>query len=340
MKKEITHYNNFDLLRLIAASFVLLSHSFNVYGKHDLSLISSIEGYENISFGVFGVSIFFAISGFLVTKSRTLTPKGEQFMIKRLLRLYPAIYLNMVIVYFFIVPITIATPVFEYFSMAFKNIPLLLASGVFFESPSLTGIFEANHTSSVVNMSLWTLFYELACYLIILLCGSVFNIKRNIPLVTIAFAAYFCNSILFPRSNLDLAAVYCCTFLLGSCFFLYKEYIPLKAVVALLCAICLMVLFIANIYFIPLYLLSVTYLSLYVALRLRYFGNFAKYGDLSYGIYIYAWPVQQTVAISFAFSSALFPVYMVVSLLIVIIFAFFSWHVIERPAIMLKAKLK
>ncbi|MEQ1790387.1 MAG: hypothetical protein ABL857_08080, partial [Rickettsiales bacterium] len=103
---------------------------------------------------------------------------------------------------------------------------------------------------------------------------------------------------------------------------------------------CMVGLSTVNLYVFPLYLLLVAYIIMYVALQAKYLGDFAKYGDFSYGLYIYAWPVQQTVAIMFDLKDEMFPIYMIVSFVVALIFAVFSWHVIERPAIMLKHKLR
>jgi peptidoglycan/LPS O-acetylase OafA/YrhL len=342
--KQKKYCNNFDLLRLLAASFVFISHSFNIYGKHDFEFIS-LDGFRPITFGTLGVGIFFVISGFLITKSFISTVKREHFIIKRLLRLYPAVFLNILLVYCVIAPLTTTVDISEYFGMIYKNAVFLLANGVFFQFPNLHWIFTANPNSdfkgfSVVNLPLWTLFYELTCYMIVLICGVIFNARITIPLITLIYISYNCDIIFFPRTVSDLAVIYCAFFFLGACLFLYKKYVPINGKMAVICLTCMVGLSTVNLYVFPLYLLLVAYIIMYVALQAKYLGDFAKYGDFSYGLYIYAWPVQQTVAIMFDLKDEMFPIYMIVSFVVALIFAVFSWHVIERPAIMLKHKLR
>ena len=83
-------------------------------------------------------------------------------------------------------------------------------------------------------------------------------------------------------------------------------------------------------------LISTAYLVLYVAMKSNNAVNYTRYGDFSYGLYIYAWPIQQAAGMFFGFKAEMFPIFMATSFVATLICAILSYHLIERPALRLK----
>jgi peptidoglycan/LPS O-acetylase OafA/YrhL len=332
--------NNFNMLRLAAACFVFISHSFAVYGLHQPQLLSARDGLHEIDIGTIGVSIFFVMSGYLVTQSWIREPKFEIFLKKRILRIYPAVIMCMLVVSLLIGAVATTLPIFEYYKILLPSLPSRMIGILSFAIQPLAGVFTNNPIASIPNTPLWTLQYEALCYFIIALCGILLNLRKSIPLITAFYFLGFWSHILMPHSVQQLAYMFVVFFMFGSIAFLYLKYIPLNHWLAILSVAALVLLFITDYYAVGAYIISVFYLTLYVALKFSYLGNGAKYGDFSYGIYIYAWPVQQSCAMFFGFVREMFSWNMAISFFITLILAACSWHFIERPALKFKAILK
>src|ERR1700749_4903885 len=85
-------HNNFDALRLVAAIFVIFSHSFLIAeGTQNNEWLILLTGNQSI-LGLTGVFVFFAISGFLVTQSFEQSPNPRHFLAKRALRIFPGLF--------------------------------------------------------------------------------------------------------------------------------------------------------------------------------------------------------------------------------------------------------
>ena len=330
------HLNNFDFLRIAAAILVFISHAFCIYGKDELKLLSSGFGFSGITLGTLGTSMFFAISGYLIAQSWVRTQALIPFLKKRILRLYPAIIVNFLVVTFVIAPAASILDISAYFQAAFWQIPQLMLGSFAFKMPDLPGVFLSSPIPHAVNVPLWTLVFEALCYLVICACGIISDVKKILPCLTAVYVLCFFDKIFFPKFDTDLGLIYCATFLLGACFCLYEQQVKYHHGLALLCFSSLLALMLSNTYWLPVYALTTTYLTLYAALYTRYLGNFARYGDFSYGLYIYAWPLQQTCAVLFHFEPAMFYIFTLSSFLVTFIFAALSWHSVERRALAYK----
>jgi peptidoglycan/LPS O-acetylase OafA/YrhL len=314
--------NNFDSLRFLAAAGVVVSHSIPLtYGPHPPDARSTLFHIVTALGGV-AVQIFFIISGYLITASYLNTNSPRRFIRARFLRLVPALLAVLWLLAFGLGPLLTTLPLDEYYR---SWLPYRAAFGM---SDHLPGVFTHNPFSAGIDGSLWTLRYEALCYLAVLLLGLAGQLRRLpvIALFVILLGArlYFGN---FPA--LDLGTI----FAAGAVIYLWQ--LPLSGRVAIACAM----LWLFSQHFGLVTLTSDTifaYLVIYLGLVPGFkLPNFAKYGDLSYGIYIYAWPVQQTIALRLHVS---WLANIAITLPIVLALAFLSWHFIENPMLQLKNK--
>ncbi len=329
MSKNITH-NNFDFLRLIAAFSVLFSHHFVLTGHAEPNI-----GFQSL--GGIGVLIFFSVSGYLVAQSWERDPSAWRFLAKRILRIWPALIAVVCAMVILLGPSVSSLSVRDYF--------LSSETWGFFRAARMTiqftlpGVFTDNPYARSVNGSLWTLPIEFRCYLILLGLGlvGVLRYRYLLLLGTVAFAL-FVFAIEDPQHNPGQNP----SFALGAFFFYsvclnyFRDFwrARLKFIFPLLGLLCIIL---AAIHY--------QYAALFLALPplVIFFGLSAtpfiqragRFGDSSYGIYIYAFPVQQTVIMLTNNRPSMW-VTLIISTLITTALAFLSWHLIERPALNLK----
>lgn len=341
-----SHDNNFNLIRFVAASMVLFGHCYPLSGTRG----EPLEQF-GISLGHLAVDIFFITSGFLVTRSLLLRQDLVSFAMARVWRIFPALIVAVLFCVFVVGWYFTTLPTQAYlthsaiYTYLFNNTTLILQPIAF----TLPHVFDTNPYPHSVNGSLWTLPWEINMYILLAMLGSLVFIKPSffslrgfkwviVGIVVISFPTYIINH--FTRlSNIPFftAGVHFLTvFFIGSMLFLFQDRIYLSK---RLVGICLLLIFYSanseSLFFL-IYNLSLGYMVVYLAYVPRGFiRNFNKLGDYSYGVYIYAFPIQQSVA-------ALIPnvnvaTMFIYSFSITLIFAICSWHFVEKPALKLKA---
>lgn len=331
--------NNFDMLRLVAALLVFGSHAFALYGLAEPHLLAGYGAALPVSISTVGVTIFFTISGFLITKSWMQTAVPLDFVVKRLLRIYPAMLVNALVVIAVLAPLSTSVPFGTYVAGVVRDIPELVVRIVLFQGIALPGMFEHHPVPHVINGSLWTLPFETMCYTAVLICGLTRKMRYVVPAVAIGYVFYFWPQLTASQTLVQLAALHGAAFLLGAMYYMYQAWVPLRAVGAAVCAVGLAVMSVLQLYCLPLYVLLAAYLTLYVALGVQPFAAaLTCRGDFSYGIYIYAWPVQQMVGQWFGFVPSAFGGYVVASAVLTGALAVASWHWVEAPALKLKQR--
>lgn len=333
-----TRENNFDLLRLLAAIFVMVAHSFPLTGNPERSTL-----ILNMGFGSLGVKIFFVISGFLIVGSYVRNPNVFDFMKSRILRIYPALIVVILLSVFLLGPLVTNLSLKEYFLSAgtYQYLKMLTLFEPQFRLP---GVFDSNIYKETVNGSLWTLEYEVTFYLIIALLGVLGLLKPKIllSLFALIFSLFELHtrytSLSFGTINIGYFLEFFIYFLAGSLIFLYKEFIKLDKIYLFT----IVGIFLISIPFggvrDEVFVFIGSYLVLYLSLTPRIkFYKYNKMGDLSYGLYIYAFPVQQL--ITFMYGGRM--EYPIINFLIALIFslllAFISWNLIEKKALRLKS---
>ncbi len=352
--------NSFDFARFVLASSVIYYHSFALFygvGKQGDVLVRLTRG--QLDSGTFAVMSFFVISGFLVTQSLVNSSSYWSYLSKRALRIFPAFFVSLVLCAFVIGPAVSSLDLKSYFltdqasgpiSFVWKNLSFNILGYIW----TIHDAFAGNPFPSSINGSMWTLKYEFACYLaiIILSCAYFFKHRALLLHLTAAVAILVILSYKFQFYPLHLTGSFwwwvlsdnefplflkfSYYFLAGALVFVYREKIPfnlgivLLAILGLVAATRFRLLSYALLFLLP-------YLMLAFCLRVRW-PKFAKYGDFSYGIYIYAFPVQQTLVYALGGRSSLWT-FVAASFTVTLLVAVLSWHFVEKPMLDLKAKL-
>src|SRR5262252_10716851 len=180
--------NNFDALRLVAAASVVFSHSFLIAdGTQDHEPLIWLTGNQSI-LGLVGVFVFFAISGFLVTRSFEETGDAWRFLAKRALRIFPGLFVATSLSAFVLAPVVTSLPLGFYLSQAepYEYVAgNTLLDQTVHELPGV--MFVNNPVGLEINGSLWTLRLEFAMYLMILGLGLLRLLTAQAMLLLIAF---------------------------------------------------------------------------------------------------------------------------------------------------------
>ena len=339
---RVDRHNNFDALRLLAATSVILTHAFLLAeGTQDRDPLVVLTLHQCPT-GLVGVFVFFAISGFLVTQSWEQTRSLPRYLLKRWLRIYPGLAVCILVLAFAVGPAITTLSLRAYFADSgthdFVVDNLLLQT----ETKYLPGVaFGPLTFNRVIDVPLWTLPLEVTLYGMVALLGLARLIRLPVLVILLAVGL---ASIWFEKwieTNLALGFFGSVAWMLS--FFvagmlayklrdrgIFNDRLALLALVGLVASVPLQS-------FIPLFAVFGCYLALYLALHpgLPVLPA-ARFGDLSYGLYIYGWPVQQTILYLYPGLSwwALFLVSMVVTAGV----AFLSWHLVEKRALGLKPR--
>lgn len=332
--------NNFDFLRFFAASLVILTHSYGLTGIKGEPFIW-LSGYD--SAGRLAVNIFFIISGFLITKSWIDKPVLSAFVKKRILRIFPGLFFAVLFSALIIGPLVTTISLGEYFlnphTINHLKAIILLPIGHMWDDSILPGVFADNYVPYIVNGSLWTLQAEMVMYISVIFFGLLGLYKRP-GIVFLIFMATFCIQLfVIPNFIPDLLTwtKLGLFFLLGSIIYLFKDKVILNSKLALLVFIIWILSFHTSLAILVNYL-ALPYLIIYFAFEnIPYIKNFTKHGDFSYGMYIYAYPIQQTILFFYAKNINLW-LFFLTAFLITLLLAFLSWKYIEKPFLKLKKK--
>ena len=324
--------NNLDIIRFFAAILVAFSHSYPlVQASNDNEPLFVFT--KQTTFGGIAVAIFFIISGFLIPQSFDKSNNLKTYIKSRILRIFPGLFAALAVSAFIIGPLLTSLPISEYFSnpKVYKYfIGITLLPNL---SPSLPGVFEANTFGSFVNGSLWTLKFEFLFYIVVALIG-VFKLL-NKKFVLFYFIVTLLLSLPNINSNLHNLFMLGSYFSAGTLLYLFRHQIKLKRSYVIISLI--LVLFASKIgLFEASIALFGSYLVIYIGYQQKFvFSSFTKYGDISYGIYIYAFPIQQSIIAIFSSNITPFQNF-IISLPIIIICSFLSWHLIKKRALKLK----
>jgi peptidoglycan/LPS O-acetylase OafA/YrhL len=330
-------HNNFTSIRIMLAWSVLYGHSFAIQpnGIRD-PLTQLFQGSTWI--GELAVNGFFIISGFLVAAS--LVQRGFiDYCLSRALRIYPALALCVFMTVFILGPIFTTQTLSSYFSDGSTFLYLKNALAFSPMQWSLPGVFEGNPRNAV-NGSLWTLTVEVRCYSLLALLGliGVFRQRAVVNVLAVAlvlFGFYFFSDFPLLGRNEKWARL-AFHFLLGVALYANRDKIELNYKAALFFLL-LGGYALGREWFNYVFPLCLAYLLFFFAYRTPYLNVDGRLGDISYGVYIYAWPVQQSVAQLFPEQVPYFNT--LVSTPVVVLLAYGSWHLLEKPCLGLKSKI-
>jgi peptidoglycan/LPS O-acetylase OafA/YrhL len=351
--------NHFSLLRVGVAALVVLSHSFDLIdGNSDRQPVYRLFG--TVTFGELAVDGFFIVSGFLITRS-FLGSGYAAYLGKRVLRIYPG----------FLVAFVVSIVIAQEFSghslwlpgreVAHNALNAIFLLGADLENPFPGQFYPA------ANGSMWTISYEFHCYLAVMALGAVGLLRRRwlvfllgvgllaalaaVPAqdwpavreqteASIGFAGRFWQRVRdfvveAPFEDVRLFAM----FLAGACFYLFRDAVVYRGWMAGLALAgltgCLFFGRLAE----PGFAVLGGYLIFWAAFfpRPLWISGFLTRVDLSYGIYLYAFPIQKAV-ISLAPRVQPYELF-VVALALSAAAAWVSWTLVEKPCLALKAWL-
>ena len=331
--------NNIQLLRLVAAAAVMLFHSYAFTGRMGDDPLFRATRATN--FSVLGVGAFFVLSGLLVTRSWLERPRLPAFAAARVLRIYPALFvavaLSIVLAgwsspvpwrVFLFSPITI--------DFAWNN---TLAWEVRYALP---GAFLSNRFPGTVNGSLWTLPVELRLYIAVAiagLAGVLAGVHRCAAVLAALVALFVWKPEWLPlQPNIESVRDLALLFGLGALAYVARAKLPLS-LAALAAGVALYAFnpggFGRGIAF----TLTLAYGVLVLAYHPRIqWWLYNRAGDYSYGLYVYAFPIQQTIIARWPGLSTgeLFAWSFAVTLAVAAV----SWHGLEKPMLTLKSRFR
>lgn len=335
--------NSFDLVRLLAALAVVGGHACELSGHVTADPVARFTGVGGL--GSLGVSVFFAVSGFLVTASFARRPNVAAYLAGRGLRLLPALALVVLMSALLVGPLATTLPLGAYFRSSQPWLYVIRNVLILPVTYHLPGVFAANPYPEAVNGSLWTLRLEVGFYLIVAVLGWRGWLRR--PVLT-ALAGTFAFALLaaIASHRAPLQA----TLLLrsGALFFggaaawaWFGEdgwRSPRLRLIAAGLALAALGLAFSRTW-------GDTALALLAPLPVLALAStgwpgqrgLARIGDLSYGLYLCAFPIQQLLVMRQPGIGVL-PL-LGETLAIALPLAWASWHVVERPALALKPRV-
>jgi peptidoglycan/LPS O-acetylase OafA/YrhL len=342
-KIDMHRKNNFDFLRLLFASFVVITHSYVLSGLKNCDWLCQITGGQVVLSNI-GVSGFFIISGFFIFRSVERTQSPVDYYRNRFLRLYPALLVVLSLTVL-LTPFVYDGSIGSYFkngsarTYIFNNLSLYGAQG------AISGVFENNPYKNTINGSLWTIPYEFTMYVVV---SFFFFIRTRTTLIALLllllFSVLLIGDIFFldqiaghrvlllnSRSLLTLSTFFMAGALLAAVKienFIWGDQTCILAALLFIASLIFHFFEIARFITLPILVIGFGIRSTPV---LNSIGE--KLGDLSYGVYIYAFPVQQTLEYYFKFN---YWQLMLSGIVISYLLAYASWHLIEVRALKLK----
>jgi peptidoglycan/LPS O-acetylase OafA/YrhL len=333
--------NALNLFRLALAAEVMLFHSWPITGLYPPLAV------RQLLFSV-GVDGFFAISGFLITGSWLRDPKVRDYLTARVLRILPGLYVCLVITAFVFAPISVAvqggSPAKLLQSSAPFTYVLKNATLISVLQFDIAGTPAGIPSAGNWNASLWSLIWEVLCYIAIAVIGVIGLANRRwvspAILVLAVIAAALLPPLTFPGAWTmpQLLARSAIMFSAGAVMYQWREVIPARWS---LVAVSVVVVVTAGV-MLPDYRLVA---ALPLAYAVIVAGSLIRNKrttlrtDLSYGVYVYAFPIQQLLAVcGLAHLNPL--VFFAVALSATLPLAAMSWFCIEKPAMSLKSRLK
>ncbi|XJC75792.1 acyltransferase family protein [Delftia tsuruhatensis] len=218
MDKNSHPSNNFDFLRIFAASLVLYSHHYALSGLPTSGLLGMY------TWGGVAVLIFFSISGYLVAQSWFADPHIGRFFLRRILRIWPALTFIVIFCTFILGPSVTTLSMQDYFGHpeTLGYLKLLYMETRF----TLPGVFQNNPALPTVNGSLWTIPYEVICYILLGSLGFIglLNSKKSLLAIAAAYLIWYAFKRL-PTSAADIHAKqeFIAFFLSGSALYALQD---------------------------------------------------------------------------------------------------------------------
>jgi peptidoglycan/LPS O-acetylase OafA/YrhL len=324
------HKNNFDLLRLALAMGVCIAHAY---------LVSGFDGLEWVARIISGTSLvkaFFVISGFLVFMSYEQAASIRSYAIKRMRRIYPA-YLTIVILSALVLPVLTLDTMTGYFSVHWVKYVISNLTFLNFLQPTISGVFSSN-LDPTINGSLWTIKVEVMFYACVPLFVALFRRFSHLPVLLF----FYCLSILYSSYFMGMSEATGSEFYrsLGrqlpgqlsyfmSGAFMYYFMPSFKRHIKWYVIVSFLVLLVDGVYaltfFVPFALGTVV---IFCGVSC-YLGNFGRFGDFSYGVYIVHFPIIQLL-LHFNVLVKSPNYFLLLVVVLTLLGGYLMWHLVEK----------
>jgi len=288
--------NNFNLIRMLAAYAVLVTHSFAL--AIGTGNAEPFQGSLGMTMGSIAVDILFLTSGFLVTTSLLTRQSTIEFVWARVLRIFPALFamhfLTVIGLGSFFT--TLAWPSYFEDPKLYKYLLkyLILITGYAYELPEF---FAHKPYKNTVNSSLWTIPYEIIMYVTLAITWACLHVmpkyrSQVFKGTVISGTAISCLLVFLGHFNITANNHFIWLFFMfftGSAFFILKNRIVLSHFIFFIFMITFLLATLNRNFFIIVYVVNLAYLLFYVAyIPSGILREYNKLGDYSYGFYIYA----------------------------------------------------
>ncbi len=335
--------NNYDFLRLFAACCILFTHSFNLLGlssKEPLMWLSQ----NRYDFSFVGLCIFFSISGYLIVKSAATAQSFLHYCWKRFLRIQPLLIIVCMLSMLLLGPLVSSLSLTEYFSSFStwtygRNI--FPAAGIQFKLP---GVFSSNVADQGVNGSLWTLIVEERLYILV---GILFLFKKYAAKLYLLFGvllnlvfllSFFWKQYPFLHYFSEAPFFYALLFINAGIVYVTKvdlnRFLKFRSGLALF-MVCIVSLCMTDLTFLQPFILPLLVIALAQAKGIA--NRSGQWGDFTYGVYIFSFPVQQLL-IHYRFATTPSELFLT-SFLLVLPLSVLSWHLLEKKILAFKNRV-
>lgn len=318
--------NSLNAVRLLLAAAVVLAHSWTL-GGYGSSIFTWL--------GANSVNGFFALSGFLIAGSRLRNTFGH-YLRRRAQRIFPGFWVCLLVVGFVFAPIGGLVGGQGWNPSHSLSYVLDNASLVLF-TRDIGDTLTAAHNTGEWNRSLWSLMHEFSAYL---LCGVALGfawvrrhlaVAAGIAVLALPVAGWTVGDFDGPAHMINDALRLLSFFSAGVLAYALRERIHTSHTLAALAAVCVVAAgFTSDLVLNTFTAVPLTYLLLHVGATWR--TSIAAKEDVSFGLYIYSWPVQQTIGMLGLGALVPVPAFAIISLALTYPLAVASWRFVEKPA--------
>lgn len=322
--------NNLNFIRFIAALMVIFGHSYAATMSYKIGDPICRLTKNQLDFGGLAVSIFFVFGGFLIAKSMVRLKGAKKYFKARIIRIFPPLIFVTFVVTFIMGPIVTVLPLSEYFSDCATYKYLLNSMMILVHD--LPGVFR-EHINTSVNGPLWTLPVEFLCYI---MCYFFYKLKLldgkilKYTFIPAIIAYYIMNILLRGMPIIREALRPVMLFYVGMLYYVYRNKIKFEYKY-LIVSLCFLIagavtntMQFAIIAFLPYILFCIGYGT---TRKLEHFG---RKMEISYGIYLFGWPVQQCVVL-FLGKDTLPLIVFILAVPIAIVCGVITFNLVEKP---------
>ncbi|OXB07600.1 acyltransferase family protein [Flavobacterium pectinovorum] len=325
--------NNLDLVRIILACLVIVGHSDAINGSGSY-WIDPIQHFFKFTYsGAFAVKLFFFISGLVVTNSYLSKKSATYFIISRIFRIMPALLFVLLLTVFIFGLLLTNLDIYDYLARL-DYLRYIRHNLIFYSYYLLPGVFTENLYPNIVNGSFWSLRYEVGCYIILLILFVLLG-KKSKYYILIPILLIFIDTFLPARfilgfiDNNPEKYLLPISFAYGAFFAIMSDKIEINIYVVIFSLLAYIV-FKNTVYIDLVFLFASCNILVYLSSRFFILKLKPKY-DISYGIYLWGFLIQQT--IFHFFGHIYIGFHCLLAIIFSVILALITFIFIEKPFI-------